>query len=306
MSDSLPLPDVARLLTAEGFPPLSATVQVEFGAHSRRGMSRSLNEDHYLVMRLGRQQETLLSNLPPGPAANGFAESGYVTLVADGVSSSGDGEAASRLTIITLVYLVRHLGQWSLRINDANAREVINRAERFIRHVDGAMVQQNEASGGRGLQTTLTATFGAGRDLFFAHVGHSRAYLFRDGHLLRLTRDHTIASIGDRHRPTRAPLASIVDVSAAAVDLRHILTGALGMSGSMGPHIDLERFELLDRDIVLVCTNGLTDVVDEVTIAGILASDRSPVDASRVLVDMAMESGGDDDATAVVAQYHLP
>jgi len=306
--DDRPLPDVARLLTAEGFPPLSATVQVEFGAHSCRGKSRPLNEDHYLVMRLGRHQETLLSSMPASAAASRFEEFGYATFVADGISAGGDGEAASRLAIVTLVYLVRQFGRWDLRVDDTNARDLLHRAERFLRHVDGAMVQENETGAGRELQTTLTATFGAGRELFFAHVGHSRAYLLRDGRLLRLTRDHTLSEMGTMHRRgrSRIPVAPLVDVSTAAVDLRHILTDAIGMTGTAGPQIDLERFELLDRDIVLVCSNGLTDVVDEDVIAGILSSGRSPDELSRTLVDLAMESGGDDDATAVVAQYHLP
>ncbi len=78
------------------------------------------------------------------------------------------------------------------------------------------------------------------------------------------------------------------------------------MSGPIGPMIDLERFRLDDGDRVLVCTNGLTDVVDEERIGEVLASSQSPNEQCDALVNLAMASGGHDDATAVVAYYRIP
>jgi protein phosphatase len=120
--------------------------------------------------------------------------------------------------------------------------------------------------------------------------------------LLRLTRDHTL----DRQRATTLPVAPMVDVTETARDLAHILTDTIGMSGSIGPIIDLERFRLDDNDRVLVCTNGLTDVVDEERIGEVLASGQSPNEQCEALVDLAMASGGGDDATALVACYRIP
>ena len=223
-------------------------------------------------------------------------------VVADGIGSTGDGGAAGRLAIIALVHLVRHFGKWSLRIDDTIAREIMDRAEGFLRHIDSAMVDERRMNPVVGMQTTLTAVFSAGHDLFFAHVGHSRAYLLRERELMRLTRDHTIA----RQPQASLPVAPLLDVNAAGADLRHVLTNTIGMRGSIGPEIDLERLQLCDGDVVLVCTNGLTDTVGEDLIAEVLASDRSPDDQSRTLVEMATSRGSDDDATAVVAHYHLP
>jgi PPM family protein phosphatase len=176
------------------------------------------------------------------------------------------------------------------------------RAERFYRHIDSAVAYRRRTSTVATDQTTLTATFGAGRDLFFAHVGHSRAYLFRERQLMRLTRDHTI----DRYKSTAVPLGPLIDVNATARDLRHILTDTLGMSGPMGPTVDLERMQLQDDDRVLVCTNGLTDVVHEDDIARVLGSDRLPDAQCEALVDLAIAAGGEDDATALVARYRIP
>jgi len=284
------------------FPPPSATVLVTFGAQSRRGRSRTINEDHYLVMRIGRHQETLLTSIPDDVVAKRFDEYGYAMVVADGLGGSGSGETASRLALATLVYLVRHFSKWNLRIDQRIANEIMDRAALFYPHVDTAVVHKAPTGPTPGLQTTLTATFGAGRDLFFAHVGHSRAYLFREGHLMRLTRDHTIG----RSQRTTVPVAPLVDLNATARDLKHILTNTIGMRGSVGPAIDLERFKLEDQDVVLVCTNGLTDALEESTIAKVLASRESPDAESRALVDLAIASGADDDVTALVAEYRIP
>jgi serine/threonine protein phosphatase PrpC len=283
-----------------GSLPLSSTVHVEFGAESRRGKLRSVNDDHYAVVRLGRNQETLLTSLPGGVIPKRFDEYGYAMVVADGLGSEGSGEAASRLAITTLMHLVLHFGKWNLRIDDEIAGQIMRRAERFYRHVDNAVAHQNQAAQAPPLQTTLTAVFGAGRDLFFAHVGHSRAYLFRAGQLMPLTRDHTIG-----RRSGMTGVAPLVDVNTTARDLKHILTDTIGMRGAQGPAIDLERFVLDDNDRVLVCTNGLTDMVEERQIAVVLASNRSPEDQAKSLVDLAMAAGGDDDVTAVVALYHV-
>jgi protein phosphatase len=296
------LPAIELVLAAEGFPPPSAKVQVECGAHSCPGQSRAVNEDHYLVMRLGRHQETIRSSLPGDMLSARFDEAGFAMLVADGVSASGDNEAAGRMALVNLVLLIRHFGKWNLRIDDTVAREISDRAERFLRHVDGAIVERVRTNPTGAMQVALTATFGAGRELFFAHVGHSRAYLFRDGTLLRLTRDHTITGSS----PRRVPETPFVDVNASGVNLRHVLTSALGMSGAVGPRIDVERFQLLDRDVVLVCTNGLTDVVTDDRIAEILACDGSADDQARALIDRVVAADGNDDATAVVARYKVP
>jgi protein phosphatase len=124
--------------------------------------------------------------------------------------------------------------------------------------------------------------------------------LFRGGHLMRLTRDHTLAG---RPPSVSAPL---VDVNAARRYQSHILTDTIGMPGSQSPRIDIERFRLCDNDRVLVCTNGLTDAVDDAAIAGRLSTDDTPDDQCRALVDLAVAAGAEDDATALVARYRLP
>jgi PPM family protein phosphatase len=281
------------------FPPSSATAQVVFGAHSRCGSGRTSNDDHYAIVELGRHQTTVMTSMPDGVIPARFEESGYAMVVADGIGPGGNAELASRTAIGVLMHLMLHFGKWNLRVDTAIAHEIMDRTKRFYRQVDRIVADEGRIAR-TPLYSTLTAVFGAGRDLFFAHVGHSRAYLWREGELMRLTRDQTVGA----RRPTR--LAPLVDVNGEARDLRHILTDTIGMSGPIGPTIDIERFQLSDNDRVLVCTNGLTDVVEEETIGSVLASDRAPGEQCRLLTESAAASAGGDDATALVAHYRLP
>jgi serine/threonine protein phosphatase PrpC len=279
------------------FSPPSASVRVAFGAQSTQGTVSPQNDDHYLIIELGRHQETVLTSLPETVVGKRFDEKGYAMVVADGVGSAG--QEASRLALETLMHLVLHFGKWNLRFDNEIADEVMNRAMRFYRHVDSTLAYRGRDRP-LSLQTSMTAVFGAGTDLFFAHVGHSRAYLFRRGKLMRMTHDHTLGS--DPHR-TKLPVAPLVNVNAAARDLQHILTETIGMSGPVGPTVDLERFQIDDGDVVLVCTNGLTDAVEEDGIAGVLASDRPPQEQCGRLAELA--SGGEDDMTVLVAHYDV-
>ena len=95
------------------------------------------------------------------------------------MGGSGAGESASHLAIATLVSLVRYFGKWNLRVDDTIAQDIMARAERFYRYVHSTVANERHKDSTGTNQTTLTAVFSAGTDLFFAHIGHSRAYLLR-------------------------------------------------------------------------------------------------------------------------------
>jgi len=285
---------------SEEFPPPSSTVHVTFGARSRPGRGHAVNADHYAIVEMGRHLEMLFTSLPEGALPARFDEYGYGMAVADGFGVGAEGEEASRLALGTLVQLILRFGKWNLRVDADIAREIIDRARSFYRRIDGTVLQRGLGTD-PGLETTLTAAFGAGRDLFFAHVGHSRAYLSRAGALMCLTHDHTL--LGGQSR--RSPGAQLVDVGAATRDVRHIMTDTIGMGTRGGPSIDIYQIRVDDDDRVLLCTNGLTDVVEEETIGKILSSERSPEEQSRLLIEAA-PGNAPDDATVLVARYRMP
>lgn len=273
-------------------PPPSVDVAVEFGARSRRSPLRSVNDDHYLIVRLRKELETLLTSLPDGDIPKRFDEYGYGMVIADGMGDAG--EASSRLAISTLVYLAIYFGKGHVRVDEPIAHEMMDRFERFYRSIDSTLLQVSHHSPSS-LRSTLTAVYTVGNELFFAHVGHSRAYVLRGDQLIQLTRDHTI----DSERPCGAVS---LDVGGGAPDLYHMVTETLG---GVGRRIDIERTGLMDGDVVLLCTNGLTDVVEDAPIANTLRLHRTPDDQCRALVDLAAASGGNDDVTALVAHYRI-
>lgn len=284
------------ILSVDQFQPLSALVKVEFGAHSRVGAGRVTNEDHFLILRLGRHQEVVASTLPAADLPELFDEHGYAIVVADGTGELGAGALASRVAISTLAHVAIHFGKWNLRVNARTAEDVANQAEFFYQRAAHAVERHGMSDPLlSGMTTTLTITFSAGDELFYAHVGDSHAYLFRDGELTRLTRYRS----RDQSAADSAP-RSTVDVSG----LRHLLHDALG-GGRGTPAVDVERVHLLDNDTILLCTDGLTAVLDEDSIAERLAHPRELNDLCKDLVDLAVSKGGGD-ATAVLAKYRIP
>ena len=286
-------------LSVEDFTPPSSTVRVEVGARSHRGTVREQNDDHYLVMRLGRTQNVLTTSLPKGDLPGNVEESGYAMFVADGLGPGGVGSMASRVALSTVVDLVLRYGKWNLRVDGKMAADVLANVAKLYEQVDEAVVAQRHALPELAdMATSLTAAYSAGDQLFVAHVGHSRAYLFRDGALTRLTRDHTIEQhIADGGGP--------VAMERRGQDQRHILTHALGARGDR-PRIRLEHFRLTDCDTIVLCTNGLTDMVTENGLADTLAIRRSPDEQCEALIDLANKKGGTDNITVIVADYEVP
>jgi PPM family protein phosphatase len=290
---------VSPLIEGKDFDFLSATVKVEFGGLSHTGKVRPLNEDHYLITRLGRDQETLLSNLPAGDVPQHFEEWGYAMVVADGMGGAARGEEASRLAISTLAHLGLQFGKWNLRINEQIAREVTERAQRFYQRVGEAVLEEGRADPSlKGMGTTLTGAFSAGSDLFVASVGDSRVYLFRRGRLLQLTRDQTYSQL-------LADMGQIPQHEVSTHHLRHILTDAIGV-GTGKTNVNVRHLPLLNEDALLLCTDGLTEMVDEEEIAGVLIRDQPAQDACLTLVDLALEHGGVDNVTVLLAKYEIP
>jgi len=282
----------------EEFRTLASAIKVEFAACSSPG-TRPANGDHYLVIRMGRHQETIATSLPDGEVPARFDEAAYGMVVADGLGDVGTGETASRLAISTLAHLALHFAKWNVRVDPRTADEMIQRGLRFYRRVDDCVTEaarDNPELSGMG--TTLTAAYIADDMLFLAHVGHSRAYLLREGTFTQLTRDQTLAQrFGAGARPAPTPFA--------AHDIGHVLTDAIG--GRAGtPSIQIGKIRLQDEDCLLLCTNGLTDVVDDESARAVLQQPGALDQRCQALVDLALARGGADNVTAVVAKYSVP
>jgi protein phosphatase len=267
---------------------------VEVAGQTHAGKVRPNNEDHFHIAQFGRYLRTLASSLPAGEVPEEAGEPGYGFAVADGIGGRAAGEVASRLAISLLMECVLQTPDWILGHEDHLLTRVMDRfAERF-QTVNLALLTKSESEPGlRGMGTTLSVAVSLGDDLLVTHVGDSAVFMLRRGQLHRLTREHSASQV----RPD--PGAD------SGVRVRRVLTRAIGLPQT-GGEPDLYHYKLQDGDRLLLCTDGLTDMVGVDTITREL--DRAPSAAAgcQTLVDLALERGGRDNITAVVATYCLP
>jgi serine/threonine protein phosphatase PrpC len=291
--------DQSQQVRAGKAVPFSALVRIDVSALSHPGHRRERNEDHYLVSRLGRTLETIDTSLLAGDVPERAEEVNYVMIVADGIGGHAAGEVASRMAISALIGLALELPDWIFRVDDAHAREIERRSRTRVQEVGAMLVARADSDPAlTGMGTTLTAVRSLGRDLMITHVGDSRAYLFRAGALHRLTRDHTYAQL-------LVDVGQLAPGDVASSPHRHLLTNALG--GTITDvHVDTDRLRLEDSDRVLLCSDGLTDLVDDATITSILQGTTTSKDACARLVQQALDGGGHDNVTVIVAGYRLP
>ena len=271
--------------------PVSAT----FGAVSDRGKVRVTNEDHYAVIRRNRSRQVLLTNLPPGslPPSD---ESAYVIVVADGVGGAAFGDLASKLALQTAWDLGGKETSWPLNVNEREAEQIAEKFEAYGQLIHRAILDfGRDEPGVVGMGTTLTAAYTVGDVAFFAHIGDSRAYLYRQGAIHQVTRDHTLAQ-------------ELIDAGIAESDVAkfgNILTNVLGGKGD-SVVTDVHQYRLVDGDCLLLCTDGLTDLVQDEDIAGVLGAGGTPQRQCQTLVDLALERGGKDNVTVVIGHYVIP
>jgi PPM family protein phosphatase len=198
-------------------------------------------------------------------------------VVADGMGGHRGGEVASRLAVQTIETMFRR-GEGALaeQVQQAN-RAVFERssADRTV----------------AGMGTTLTAAVVEGDRARLAHVGDSRAYLLRDGRLRMLTEDHTLV-----HEMVQQ--GEITEAEAERHPQRSVVTRALGMDASVP--VDEVIVDLQPGDRLLICSDGLTSMVGDDSIADVLRTRVDPQRAAEALVKAANDRGGVDNTTAIV------
>jgi PPM family protein phosphatase len=279
--------------------PPSTMLRVEFGAVTHRGKVRPRNEDHFLVSQLSRKQKVLLTNVPDDQFPEFVGDDAYSMIVADGMGGMAAGEVASRMAITTGLHLFHKSPKWGFKINKREARELFERVNGYLREIDLVLTQRSEEDRKLfGMGTTLTAAYSIGVDLFIIHLGDSRAYLYRGGDLIQLTKDHTVAQ-------AMADAGYIAPEEVRYHNKRNVLTNFLGGHGGK-VKADIRWLRLKDADRLLLCSDGLNDMVDDESIVRVMGVHDQPAGAAQSLLDLALDRGGRDNVTVIVARYHIP
>jgi protein phosphatase len=298
-ADTVEIPLAKALSRPLGPDTGSARAQVDMAALSHQGLVRSANEDHYLVMRMERALETLLTSLPTHQVQPRAEEVAFGLLVADGVGGAAAGEMASRLALTTLVGLILHTPDWILSDEAQEVERVIERLANHYRRIHEALCDQGLGDPKlAGMGTTMTVAGSLGASAVIGHIGDSRAYLFRGGELHQLTRDHTWVQ-------KMVDLGLFSAEEAARHPKRNVLIRSLG---GQVPNVegDFQRVWLAHGDQLLLCTDGLTNMVDDAAIASLLGSAATSTEACQSLVATALDKGGMDNVTVALARYRFP
>ena len=210
---------------------------------------------------------------------NAFARA-PVFVVADGMGGAQAGEVASKIATETFEQGLPDSGSPEERL-----------AER-VREANHQIYELSRSDRERaGMGTTLTAAYVDDTSVAIAHVGDSRAYLFRDGTLERLTQDHSLVEELVRQ-------GKLTPEQAAGHPQRSIITRALGPEASV--EVDTWTYPVRAGDILLLCSDGLTTMISEERVAEILGEAGSLDGTADALIDAANEAGGRDNITVVL------
>nr|WP_137891791.1 PP2C family serine/threonine-protein phosphatase [Ramlibacter sp. 2FC] len=223
-------------------------------------------------------------------------EASRLIVLADGMGGHQAGEVASRMAVSLIA---AELGPWlSGPGRQATAAEAMGALRDCVDRVNQAILQA-AASRAEYAGMGTTVVFGAfhGSQLLLGHVGDSRAYCWRQGRLERLTTDHTLLQ-----RQLDAGL--LTPAQAARSAGRFLLTRALGVEARVV--LALRALAVEPGDLYLLCSDGLTDMLDDERLAGLLAQGGGLQAQAQRLVDGANAEGGRDNVSVVLAQLSAP
>jgi len=220
-------------------------------------------------------------------------------VLSDGMGGEAHGEVASALAVETVVkhclggpdnHAVPLLGPARAGLNSHTKRlaSAVHLANQKIFEAAEADPQQH------GMGATLTAMWIHGAKLSIAHVGDSRAYLLRGGVLQQLTSDHSLVAEQVRR-------GILTAAEAEESQMQSVLIRALGAQAEV--EVDADEHILFARDILILCSDGLTRMVTEPEIAGAVQAESHPEKAAERLVALANDYGGADNITVIVIRF---
>lgn len=211
-----------------------------------------------------------------------LAEKGYLFAVADGMGGYAAGEVASEMAISTL---------FNRYYNGPQSGSLAEDLMESIIHTNAEVFHAGSISGQGQMGTTLTLAVVKGNRVLVGNVGDSRTYLIRNGIPLRVTRDHSLVQ-------DQIDIGALTPEQASKSVIRNIITRAIGHRDEVEP--DLFEQELQKGDVILLCSDGLHGLVQEIEMGTIVATEPNLKQAAQRLIDLANERGGVDNISVVL------
>jgi len=261
------------------------------------GRMRPSNQDHYLIADLNKSLRVHSTSLNINDETRLYGGSqGKLLLVADGMGGEAEGERASTIAVDQVATYVLNSLSWCYRLEESSEDDFAEHLKEALQSCqDSIKTVANQRPETRSMGTTMTMVYIVWPRAFVVHVGDSRCYLLRNGRLQQITVDHTMANLlaeteqMSRSQARRSPLG-------------HALWNAIG-GRSDELSVDVYKLSLDRGDILLLCTDGLYDMVSDERLRDVLSLKDSAETICRRLVEMANEHGGKDNITAIVAQF---
>jgi serine/threonine protein phosphatase PrpC len=282
-----PMPPIARRVLAVS----------SFGI-TDKGHVRASNEDQFLVAELTKAMRIWQTSLPE-PNVRFGEERGHLFLVADGMGGHKAGEHASALALVAIENFTLNSLKWFFDSNRQEAQQVLVQFQAALRQADARILEESAGHAElSGMGTTVTMAYHLDAQLCVVHVGDSRAYLYRDGDLHQLTQDHTLMADMLRRGEIRPE-------QVAQHRFRHVITNVVG-GNEAGVNVEAHALQMRPGDRLLLCSDGLTEMVMHDGIVATLLAEPSSETACRTLLAQANEAGGLDNITIVIARFDEP
>lgn len=287
---------------------LGSDVSLDVAGLTDVGRERRRNEDQFLIARLERNLHVEATSVKEAEGLLPGSTEGTVMLVADGMGGTAAGDLASSVAVKAIAGYVCNVLPWADARNRTDAESEPPPQRKTEPTIPGMRVGLSNAlvegdaevrraadtHGKKGMGTTLTLGYLQWPQLYVAHAGDSRCYLLRGARLSQLTTDHTLA---EKLRAQAAHLE--IDDSSP---WHHVLWNALGGGEHASIEPEVHRLQLTPGDTLLLCSDGLTKHVSDAEITATLRSATDATHACAVLVHKALEGGGSDNVTVVVAR----
>jgi protein phosphatase len=257
-------------------------IHVEVAGRSDVGCQRQRNEDYFSVLDLTHTEATGPFDADAGPR-------GFLFLVCDGMGGHVAGQVASHLAVDMVTERMAEAPP------DASAESMARVVRAAARRANARIFRvATENPRLEGMGTTLSAAVLAGSTLVVAQVGDSRAYVLRGTELAQVTRDQSLVEELIR-------TGQLTEVEAQDFEATNIILQALGVAADVD--VALTRVDLRRGDHLLVCSDGLSGVVEDDHIKDAISTAATPDDACKRLIELARESGGPDNITCVVGRF---
>jgi PPM family protein phosphatase len=224
-----------------------------------------------------------------------FDATAQLGVLADGMGGYNAGEIASGMAT---AFIKAEMSRWLLEAGrQAKLREVRRALEICVDNANLSIYNAaNSNAQYSGMGTTLVVAVFQDDKVMLGHIGDSRCYRFRSGALAQITKDHSLLQ-------EQIDAGLLTAEQAATSSYKNLVTRALGVDDAVA--MDLNEFDAEPGDIYMMCSDGLSDMVDDAKIAGILGSDHTMEQKADQLIATANQQGGRDNISVLLAQASL-